>query len=386
MHNVPSMRAKFEALGPYLDERRRRLWAAAEAMVLGRGGITAVANATGLQRLTIRAGIRELQADPGEATGADSAAAADRMQRVRAPGGGRKPLTTQDPALVHDLEALVEPTARGDPMSPLRWTCKSTRQLAAELVRQGHQVSHQTVADVLHALDYSLQGTRTTKEGSDHPDRDAQFASINEQTRAFQQRGQPAISVDCTKKELVGDFTNGGREWQPAGHPEQVRVHDFLDKQLGKAIPYGVYDLAANQGWVSVGIDHETAAFAVASVRHWWQQMGQPRYPTATELLITADGGGSNSSQSRLWKTELQRLADETRQVVHLRVSRYRVFLDGRVHNLNPPKCRVLWGLELLARLSCVAHRPICGSYARWRGGRISRLERIQWLASSRRL
>jgi len=200
MHDVPSMRAKFEALRPYLDERRRRLWAAAEAMVLGRGGITAVANATGLQRLTIRAGIRELQADPGEDTGADSAAAADRVQRVRAPGGGRKPLTTEDPTLVHDLEALVEPVTRGDPMSPLRWTCKSTRQLAAELVRQGHQVSHQTVADLLHALDYSLQGTRKTKEGADHPDRDAQFVYINEQTRAFQQRGQPAISVDCKKK------------------------------------------------------------------------------------------------------------------------------------------------------------------------------------------
>jgi len=354
MHNVPSIRAKFEALGPYLDERRRRLWAAAEAMVLGRGGITAVANATGLQRVTIRAGIRELQADPGNATGAESAAAADRMQRVRAPGGGRKPLTTQDPALVHDLEALVEPTARGDPMSPLRWTCKSTRQLAAELVRQGHQVSHQTVADLLHALDYSLQGTRKTKEGSDHPDRDAQFASINEQTRAFQQRSQPAISVDCKKKELVGDFKNGGREWQPAGHPEQVRVHDFLDKQLGKAIPYGVYDLAANQGWVSVGIDHETAAFAVASVRHWWQQMGQPRYPTATELLITADGGGSNSSQSRLWKTELQRLADET----GLRIS---------VCHFPPGTSK--WNL--------IEHRLFCHITQNWRGRPLVSLEVI---------
>src|SRR5947209_10784653 len=354
MHDVASIRAKFETLRPYLDERRRRLWAAAEAMVLGRGGITAVATATGLQRLTIRAGIRELQADPGNATGAESAAAADRVQRVRAPGGGRKPLTTQDPALVHDLEALVEPTARGDPMSPLRWTCKSTRQLAAELVRQGHQVSHQTVADLLHALDYSLQGTRTTKAGADHPDRDAQFASINEQTRAFQQRGQPAISVDCTKKELVGDFTNGGREWQPAGHPEQVRVHDFLDKQLGKAIPYGVYDLAANQGWVSVGIDHDTAAFAVASVRHWWQQMGQPRYPTATELLITADGGGSNSSQSRLWKTELQRLADET----GLRIS---------VCHFPPGTSK--WNL--------IEHRLFCHITQNWRGRPLVSLEVI---------
>src|SRR6267154_2066649 len=288
MHDVASIQAKFEALRPYLDERRRRLWAAAEAMVLGRGGMTAVATASGLERNTIRAGIRELQASPPANPEADAAAAADRVQRVRAVGGGRKPLTTDDPTLIQDLEALVEPATRGDPMSPLRWTCKSTRQLAAELVRQGHQVSHQTVADLLHALDYSLQGTRKTKEGSDHPDRDAQFASINEQTRAFQQRGQPAISVDCKKKELVGDFKNGGREWQPAGHPEQVRVHDFLDRQLGKAIPYGVYDVAANQGWVSVGIDHETAAFAVASIRRWWEQMGRPTYPNATELLIPA--------------------------------------------------------------------------------------------------
>ena len=354
MHDVPSMRAKFEALRPYLDERRRRLWAAAEAMVLGRGGITAVANATGLQRLTIRAGIRELQADPGEATGADSAAAADRVQRVRAPGGGRKPLTTEDPTLVHDLEALVEPVTRGDPMSPLRWTCKSTRQLAAELVRQGHQVSHQTVADLLHALDYSVQGTRKTKEGADHPDRDAQFASINEQTRAFQQRGQPAISVDCKKKELVGDFKNGGREWQPAGHPEEVRVHDFLDKQLGKAMPYGVYDLAANQGWVSVGVDHETAAFAVASIRHWWQQMGQPRYPTATELLITADSGGSNGSHIRLWKTELQRLADET---------------GLRIQVCHFPPGTSKWNM--------IEHRLFCHITQNWRGRPLVSLEVI---------
>ena len=312
MHDVPTIRAKFEVLRPYLDERRRRLWAAAEAMVLGRGGLTAVATATGLERNTIRVGIRELQAVPTGGTETDAAAAADRVHRVRAVGGGRKPLTTEDPALVSDLEALVEPSARGDPMSPLRWTCKSTRQLAAELVRQGHQVSHQTVADLLHALDYSLQGTRKTKEGADHPDRDAQFASINDQTRAFQQRGQPAVSVDCKKKELVGDFKNGGREWQPTGHPEEVRVHDFLDRQLGKAIPYGVYDVTANQGWVSVGVDHETAAFAVASVRHWWERMGRPTYPTATELLITADSGGGNGSHIRLWKTELQRLADET--------------------------------------------------------------------------
>jgi Rhodopirellula transposase DDE domain len=310
MQDVATIRTKFEALRPYLDERRRRLWAAAEAMALGHGGITAVASATGLQRATIRVGVRELHGGPSASTEQESVAEA--AQRVRAPGGGRKPLTTDDPTLVRDLEALVEPTTRGDPMSPLRWTCKSTRQLAAELVRQGHRVSHTTVAELLRALNYSLQATRKTKEGSEHPDRDAQFTYINEQTRAFQQRGQPAISVDCKKKELVGDFANGGREWQPAGYPEAVRVHDFLDKQLGKAIPYGVYDVAANHGWVSVGIDHETAAFAVASIRHWWEQMGRARYPSATELLITADSGGSNGSHNRLWKTELQRLADET--------------------------------------------------------------------------
>ncbi len=310
MRDVAAIRAKFEALRPYLDERRRRLWAAAEALVLGRGGMTAVATATGLQRATIRVGIRELQMDPATSTDASTVAAG--VQRVRAPGGGRKPLTTLDPTLLRDLEALVEPVTRGDPMSPLRWTCKSTRQLAAELVRQGHQVSHQTVADLLHALDYSLHGTRTTKAGADHPDRDAQFAYINDQTRAFQQRGQPVISVDAKKKELVGDFKNGGREWQPAGYPEVVRVHDFRDRQLGKALPYGVYDVTANQGWVSVGIDHDTAAFAVATVPHWWEQMGRPTYPNATELLITADSGGSNSSPIRLWKAELQRLADET--------------------------------------------------------------------------
>ena len=277
MQDVARIRAKFEALRPYLDERRRRLWAAAEAMALGRGGITTVANATGLQRATIRVGVRELRSCPSTSTAPEPVAEA--VQRVRAAGGGRKPLSTEDPTLVRDLEALVEPVTRGDPMSPLRWTCKSTRQLAAELVRQGHRVSHTTVAEVLHALNYSLQATRKTQEGSEHPDRDAQFAYLNEQTRAFQQRDQPVISVDCKKKELVGDFANGGREWQPAGYPEEVRVHDFLDKQLGKAIPYGVYDVAANQGWVSIGIDHETAAFAVASIRQWWQQTGPSPLP-----------------------------------------------------------------------------------------------------------
>jgi hypothetical protein len=352
MQDVAAIRAKFEALRPYLDERRRRVWAAAEALALGRGGMTAVASATGLQRATIRVGMRELQRGPTTSTEASSTA--DQAHRVRAPGGGRKPLTTEDPTLVRDLEALVEPVTRGDPMSPLRWTCKSTRQLAAELVRQGHRVSHTTVAEVLHALNYSLQATRKTQEGTEHPDRDAQFAYLNEQTRAFQQRGQPAISVDCKKKELVGDFKNGGREWQPAGYPEAVRVHDFLDRQLGKAIPYGVYDVAANQGWVSVGIDHETAAFAVASIRHWWEQMGHARYPTATEVLITADSGGSNSSQSRLWKTELQRLADET----GLRIS---------VCHFPPGTSK--W--------NTIEHRLFCHITQNWRGRPLVSLEVI---------
>jgi hypothetical protein len=356
MQDVATIRGKFEALRPYLDERRRRLWAAAEAMALGHGGITTVAAATGLQRATIRVGLRELQSRPSTSTEPEPepVAVAEAAQRVRAAGGGRKPLTAEDPTLVRDLEALVEPTTRGDPMSPLRWTCKSTRQLATELVRQGHRVSHTTVAEVLHALNYSLQATRKTQEGSQHPDRDAQFTYLNQQTRAFQQRGQPVISVDCKQKELVGDFANGGREWQPAGSPEVVRVHDFLDKQLGKAIPYGVYDVAANQGWVSVGIDHETAACAVASIRQWWEQMGHARYPSATELLITADSGGSNGSHNRLWKTELQRLANATG-------------LRLKVCHLPPGTSK--WNV--------IEHRLFCHITQNWRGRPLVSLEVI---------
>src|SRR4051812_15127731 len=284
MIEVGTIRGKFAALRPYLDERRRRLWAATEAQALGRGGVALVATATGLQRNTIRAGVRERET-PGMVPLVSA-------QRVRAPGGGRKPVTTEDPTLLHDLEALVDPVTRGDPMSPLRWTCKSTRELAVALQERGHRVSHQTVADLLHALRYSLQGNRKTNEGATHPDRDAQFTHINAQTEAFQQRGQPVISVDTKKKELVGDFKNGGREWQPAGQPEPVRVHDFVDRDLGKAIPYGVYDLAHNQGWVTVGTDHDTPTFAVQAVRSWWGQMGHPTYPPASGLLITAGGGG----------------------------------------------------------------------------------------------
>src|SRR5713226_2770411 len=248
MDSRETIARKFQALGPFLDERRRRMWAAAEAQALGRGGVTTVAAATGLHGNTIGEGLRDLHAREPAVLRPD--------QRIRAAGGGRKAVAAHDPALLRELEALVEPGTRGDPMSPLRWTCKSTRQLATELSGQGHPVSYQTVAALLHALRYSLQGTRKTKEGASHPDRDAQFAYLNEQVQAFQARGQPVISVDTKKKELVGDFANGGREWQPAGQPEAVRVHDFVDKELGRVSPYGVYDLAHNTGWVNVGIDH----------------------------------------------------------------------------------------------------------------------------------
>jgi transposase len=264
-----------------------------------------VALATGLARDTIRAGLRELDYRQRHSD-------ASTTDRLRKPGGGRKPLAEADPELVSALEALVEPLTRGDPESPLRWTCKSTRQLAEELSRQRHPVGYRTVAALLHEAGYSLQANRKTREGSRHPDRNAQFEYINAQAQRLQKRRQPVISVDTKKKELVGDFKNGGQEWRPQGDPEKVRVHDFIDKKLGKAIPYGVYDVTNNQGWVSVGINHDTAYFAAASVRRWWQAMGSGRFPRAEELLITADGGGSNSARSRLWKVALQELADET--------------------------------------------------------------------------
>jgi transposase len=301
---MKSLHEKYELLRPELDERGRRLWAASEALALGRGGIVTVARATGLSERTIRRGQRELRRPASSVTVAS--------RRVRRPGGGRKRLVDEDPRVVGALEALVEPTARGDPRSPLRWTCKSTRRLAEELTHQGHRLSHTKVAQLLEGLGYSLQGLRKTKEGATHPDRNAQFAYINEQVQAFQRRGQPVVSVDTKKKELVGDFAHGGREYQPKGHPEKVRVYDFVDKDLGKAIPYGIYDLTANCGWVSVGLDHDTAQFAVATLRRWWLQMGRKVYRKAQALLITADGGGSNGSRCRLWKVELQRLADET--------------------------------------------------------------------------
>jgi hypothetical protein len=300
---IARIRRKFRLLAPEMDERRRRQWAAAEAREWGWGGVTLVARATGLSRPTITAGLRELE-QPRRQRQADAS-------RVRRPGGGRKRLVQTDPELLTALEALLEPATRGDPESPLRWTCKSTQRLADELTRQQHPVGARTVAALLLAAGYSLQANRKTREGSTHPDRNAQFELINASVQKFQRQGQPSISVDTKKKELVGDFKNGGREWRPQGQPEKVRVHDFIDPQLGKAIPYGVYDILHNQGWVSVGITHDTARFAVASIRRWWQEMGADRFPKARKLLITADGGGSNSSRNRLWKVALQELADE---------------------------------------------------------------------------
>ena len=302
---VERLRRKYQALRPSMDERLRRNWAAAEALELPWGGLSAVSEATGLSLITIRRGVRELQAPP-EAT-----ASPPSRRRIRQPGGGRKALTTEDPALVSALERLVDPMTRGDPESPLRWTCKSTRNLASQLNLQGHHVSPGTVATLLKQLDYSLQANRKAREGSSHPDRNQQFEHINDRVYQFLTRGQPVISVDTKKKELIGDFKNGGREYQPAGCPEETGCHDFEDKTLGKAIPYGLYDRTNDHGWVRVGIDHDTAEFAVATLRSWWREMGQRVYPQAEELLITADGGGSNGIRLRLWKLSLQRLADE---------------------------------------------------------------------------
>ena len=296
---------KYEALRDVMDERVRRLWAATEARALGYGGVSTVARAVGLTRPTITAGMKEL----GDARRLVPIAPKNRVRRA---GAGRPRATESDAGLRPALEQLVEPATRGHPMSPLRWTCKSVRTLAAELTRQGHPVSHQTVSEVLQRSGYNLQVNRKTREGASHPDRNAQFEHIARRANEFQQRSQPVISVDTKKKELVGDFKNAGQEWHPAGQPPAVRVHDFKDDELGKAIPYGVYDLGANAGWVSVGTDHDTPEFAVESIYCWWRQMGRKTYPEASELLITADGGGSNGSRTRLWKVALQRLADTT--------------------------------------------------------------------------
>ena len=294
--------ARHEALKGILDERQRRLHAAVEAKVLGHGGVKRVSQATGVARGSILAGLKEL---------ASPQPAGDEPRRVRRAGAGRKKLVDRDPGVREALERLVEPAARGDPQSPLRWTCKSLMQLARELGAQGQAISHVSVGVLLKDLGYSLQGNRKTLEGASHPDRNAQFDYINAKTQAALSAGQPVISVDTKKKELVGRYKNAGKEWMPQGAPEPVKVHDFVDAELGRANPYGVYDVASNAGWVSVGTDHDTASFAVATIRRWWQAMGQPLYPAAKELMIMADGGGSNGSRVRLWKLELQRLADE---------------------------------------------------------------------------
>ena len=306
------IRERFAALSRHLSERDRRLWAASEARAAGYGGIAAVSAATGIAASTIGRGLKEL-------------ASADTLDvgRVRRRGGGRQPLVKKDATLLADLLALVDPSARGDPMSPLRWTCKSLSQLAAALAAKGHRVGRTVVGELLHQQKFSLQANRKTREGDSHPDRDAQFVHINDTVAAALAAGEPVISVDTKKKELVGDFKNAGREWRPAGQPQDVRVHDFLIKELGRAVPYGVYDLADDAGWVSVGMDHDTSAFAVQSIRRWWAEVGRPRYPRATRLVITATAAAATARACVSWKRELQRLANE-------------LGLDIVVHHLPP--------------------------------------------------
>lgn len=337
------LRQKYALLQLELDERARRCWAATEALALGYGGISAVSQATGLARNTIAVGLRELRAP--------TRLAADRL---RQPGAGRRPLTDTDPGLTAALDALVEPATRGDPQSPLRWTCKSTRRLADELTRQGHPVGPRTVARLLGEAGYSLQANCKTREGRQHPDRNAQFEFINNRVRRYQRRGWPVLSVDTKKKELLGDFKNGGREWQPAGCPEPVRVHDFLDKQMGKAIPYGIYDVLRNRGWVSVGIDHDTARFAVRALQRWWQTSGATAFGRAGGVLITADGGGSNSCRNRLWKVALQEWADESGWSIA--VSHF------------PPGT---------SKWNRVEHRLFCHITNNWRGRPLANLETV---------
>jgi hypothetical protein len=352
-NTIEGIRRKFFALSPVMDERMRRQWAASEAMALGWGGVAAVAEATGLAWNTIKAGMRELEQraeHPDELT----------EERVRGCGGGRKRLMDTDPQLLKALEALVDPATRGHPESPLRWTCKSTAKLAEELTRQKHPVTDRTVATMLKQAGYSLQANRKTREGNQHPDRNAQFEYINGQVITFHRQRQPVISVDTKKKELVGDFRNGGTEWQPKGTPEEVRVHDFKDKQLGKAIPYGVYDLASNEGWVSVGITHDTARFAIASIRRWWHEMGAARFPRARKLMITADGGGSNSSRNRLWKISLQELADE---------------LELPLHICHFPPGTSKWNK--------IEHRMFCFITNNWRGRPLTSVQTIVQLISN---
>lgn len=315
MNAESQIAARYKALEDVLDERQRRLYVAVEAKVLGRGGVKRVHEATGIARGTILAGLKELES--GHVDGATT----EGVRRVRRPGAGRKKLVDRMPGIREALERLVDPVTRGDPESPLRWTCKSLMQLAKALRIEGYEISHVSVGHLLKELGYSLQGNRKTLEGSAHPDRNAQFEYIHNKVEAALSQGQPVISVDTKKKELVGQYKNGGKEWQPQGQPEAVKVHDFVDVELGRANPYGVYDLGTNSAWVSVGTDHDTASFAVETIRRWWLTMGRTTYPEARELMITADGGGSNGSRVRLWKYELQQLADE--MAIPIRVSHF---------------------------------------------------------------
>ena len=311
MDTLEIVRQKYHALCEQLDERSRRLWAGVEARALGRGGISLVSSATGMSRSTVRAGLRELSpARPSAARGRPLATPLER--RVRRLGGGRKPNVSKDATLLRDLEVIVDPMTRGDPQSALRWTCKGVRKLSEELEKQGHDSSPTTVRRLLKHLHYNLHVNRKTREGSSNKDRNAQFEYINARTKIFQSQHQPVISVDAKKTEKIGDFKNAGSEWAPEGHIENARVYDFVDKELGKAIPYGVYDVGENKGWVNVGTDHNTPQFAVESIRRWWQRMGSEMYPNATALLIMADGGSSNGYRCKFWKIGLQELANET--------------------------------------------------------------------------
>ena len=337
-----AVREKFEALAPVLDERARRRWAAVEAQSLGFGGETLVSAATGISRITIRAGKRELES--GEDLGT----------RIRRPGAGRHTLEKKQPGIRDALERLVDPVSRGDPESPLRWTSKSKAKLSAAMLEQGYTISPTRVGVKLHELGYSLRAVRKTSEGASHPDRNSQFEHINAAAEEFQLRNQPVISVDTKKKELVGDFKNAGREWQPKGEPENVLVHDFPGDAIGKAIPYGVYDMARNEAWVSVGRDHDTPAFAVASIRQWWKMMGKVSYPNAEELLITAAAGGSNGYRSRVWKVRLQALADE---------------LNLRIRVCHFPPGTSKWNK--------IEHRLFCHITQNWRGKPLRTFETI---------
>ena len=355
-----ALRTKYKILFERLDERSFRLCLASDALTLGHGGISQVARAAGVSRTTIHAGLRELRA-PAPSTYPEVTLDKGTC-RVRRPGGGRKPLPETDDTLLEDLNGLLDPITRGDPMSPLRWTCKSTTKLAAQLRAHGHEVSQATVWRLLDKLGYSMQSNRKTREGSDHPDRDAQFEFINATAKEFLAHGSPVISVDTKKKELIGPFKNAGKEWQKKGEPIEVNMHDFADPALGKAIPYGVYDIARNEGWVSVGISHDTAQFAVEAIRQWWLRMGQHVYPAAPEILITADGGGSNGARVRLWKAELQRLADE---------------LGLRLHVRHFPPGTSKWNK--------IEHRMFCHITENWRGRPlISRMVVVELIASTR--